>query len=390
MKKIFGYILLLALVASCSSSSKLLNSGNYEGAINKAVKKLKSNKQNDKEIIVLEEAYQKANARNQERVTFLKKEGKPDNWDEIFSLYSKMKHQQEQVKPLLPLHIASQHRNANFVVVDYDDEIIQAKKNATEYFYAHALSLLEKNNKTDARKAHCELEKVKSFSSNYKDVDRELILAKNMGTSFVLFKMKNTTGVPLPPTFEEELTKISLTDLNSEWLQYHTNTVSGLNYDYTILVNMKNINVSPEGLKETNFSETKIIPDGFQYILDAHGNVKKDSLGNDIKQPKTKTIVCSVTETDQSKKAIIAGTLDYINNSTGQLMKTDPIASENFFEHRSLEAFGDINALTPATKAKLGNRPVPFPSGFDMLLQAGQTLKAMVRKIIYTNKNILY
>jgi len=367
-----------------------MKSGNYDAAIRKSVQKLKHKKQNDKEIVVLEQSYQKGNEQDNERITFLKKEGKPDNWDEIFIIYSKLAQRQAIVKPLIPLHIASQGRDAHFDFVNYDDEIIQAKKNATEYFYAHALSLLDKNNKTDARNAYNELLKVKSFSSNYKDVDKELIRAKNMGISYVLFKMKNTTGIPLPPTFEDELTKISLAELNSEWLNYHTHKVQGLDYDYTIFVSMKNISVSPEAVKETNYTETKVIPDGFQYVLDAHGNVKKDSLGNDLKVPKTKTISCDVIETYQNKKAIIAGTIDYINNSTGQLMKTDPISSEDFFEYRSSAARGDINALKPETKAKLGNRPVPFPSGFDMLLQAGQTLKGMAKNIIYANKAILY
>lgn len=389
-KKIIFCLFVFAFFASCSSSTKLMNSGKYDAAIKKSVHKLKRKKQKDKEVIVLEQAYQKANDRDLERIIFLKKEGKPDNWDEIFDIYSKMNQRQATVKPLFPLHIKKQGRDAHFEIVNYDDEIIQAKKNATEYFYVHALSLLEKNNKSDARKAHSELLKVKSFSSNYKDVDKELTRAKNMGMSYALFKMKNTTGVPLPPSFEDELTKISLTDLNKDWLTYDTHETKGLNYDYTIIVNMKNISVSPEGVKETNYTETKIVPDGYEYVLDSHGNVKKDSLGNDIKKPKNKTITCNVTETHLSKKAIIAGTLDYINNSTGQLIKTDPIASENFFEYRFAVAIGDLNALKHETKEKLGKKPMPFPSGFDMLLQAGQVLKENVKNIIYANKSVLY
>lgn len=367
-----------------------MNNGNYDAAIYKSLKKLKRKKQNDKEIIVLEQCYQKANDRDKAYILFMKKEGKPDNWDLIFNTFSRMSQRQENVKPLLPLHIAKQGRDARFEILNYDDEIIQAKKNATEYFYAHALSLLDKNNITDARQAYNELQRVKTLSNNYKDVDKELSRAREMGTSYVLFKMKNTTGVPLPPTFEEELTKISLSELNSTWINYHTHENKGMNYDYTILVNMKNIDVAPEAVKETGFTETKIIADGFEYVLDDKGNVRKDSLGNDIKRPKNKTIYCNVTETYQSKKAIIAGTIDYINNNTGQLMKTAPIASENFFEFRSYAAAGDINALKPETKAKLGNRPVPFPSGFSMLLQAGTVLKDMSKKIIIDNKGLLY
>lgn len=390
MRKLAFCVLISAFIAACSSSAKLMRSGNYDGAIQKSIRKLARKKQNDKEIITLEQAYQKANDRDKERILFLKKEGKPENWDQIFSTYARISQRQQNIKPLLPLHINNQGRDAHFEFINYDEEIIQAKKNATEYFYAHALSLLDRNNQSDARQAYNELLKVKSFTNNYKDLDKELNRAKDLGTSYVLFKMKNTTGVPLPPTFEDELTKISLTELNGEWIQYYTHETKGMNYDYTILVNMKNINVSPEGVKETNFMESKTIPDGFDYVLDSKGNVKKDSLGNDIKIPKTKTITCNVIETYQTKKAIIAGSLDYINNNTGQLIKTDPIASENFFENRSYAAIGDLNALKPETKAKLGNRPVPFPPNFDMLLQAGGVLKDMVKNIINSNKGLIY
>ncbi len=367
-----------------------MKSGNYEAAIQKSVHKLKSKKQNSVEAAVLEESFQKANDRNRDRILFLKKEGNPDNWDEIFAVYSLLKNRQELVKPLLPLQIKKQHRDAQFTIVNYDDEIIQAKKNAAEYFYVHAFSLLDKNSKSEARTAYAELMRVKELYSNYKETDKGLLRAKDLGTSYALFKMRNTSGITLPPAFEAELTKISLTDLETLWVKYHTHEIKNLNYDYTILVNMKNIDVSPESVKENNFTETKVVPDGFQYVLDARGNVKKDSLGNDLKTAKTKTISCNVTETCQSKKAVISGTLDYINNASGQLLKTDPIAGENFFEYRTFAANGDLSALKEETKEKLGRRQKTFPSGFDMLLQAGQSLKGIAKNIIAANRNVLY
>ena len=366
-----------------------MESGQYDAAINKSIKKIKRKPSNDKEKLVLEESYKKANDRDKERIGFLKKEGTPDNWDNIFNTYSTMKFRQDRIKPLLPMSINSQNRNANFEIVNYDEELIQAKQKAAEYFYTHALSLLSKGDKMEARKAYSELMQVKTYYSTYQDVDNQINKARFQGTSHILFKMQNKTGVPLPPTFEEELTKISLSELNRDWLQYHVKASNGISYDYTILVNMKNIDVSPESVKEIQYTESKEVPDGFQYALDDKGNVKKDASGNDIKVPKTKVITCNVSENYQNKKAIISGSLDYINNQNNQLIKTDPIAAENFFEHRSAIAIGDVSALKPETKAKIGIKPLPFPSGFDMLLQAGQTLKGMVKNIIWANKDIL-
>lgn len=388
--KLAVYITLTAFTASCTSSEKLLKSGNYDAAIQKAVKKLKGKKLKEKEIITLEQAYQKAVDRDNEQVLFLKKEGKPENWDQIFNTYARMAQRQQNIKPLQPLHISEQGRDAKFEFKNYDAEIIQAKQNATEYFYTHALSLLDRNNQADARQAYSELLRVKGFTNNYKDVDKQLIRAKDIGTSYVLFKMKNATGVPLPPAFESELTKISLAELNTEWINYYTQPTQGTNYDYTILVNIQNISVSPESIGENSYIESKTVPDGFEYVLDSKGNVMKDSLGNDIKIPKVKTITCKVIETYRNKKALIAGSLDYINNNNGQLLQTAPIASENCFDNISCIAIGDFDALTPETKAKLGSTPLPFPLSSDMLLQAGAVLKDMTKNIIVNNKGVIY
>ncbi|MGQ0828173.1 MAG: hypothetical protein ACT4ON_07250 [Bacteroidota bacterium] len=387
MKKIIIYLLISTLITACSSSRKLMESGNYDAAIHKAVRKLTKRKK-DKEIIVLEQAYKKANERDMERINFLKKEGNPDNWNQLYTIYYNMSHRQNSVKPLLPLLIKSQNRDAVFELRNFDEELIQTKQKAAEFLYARALESLEKKTKFDARKAYNDLQTVKNYYPNYKDLDTQIQKAINMGTSYVIFKMKNNTGVPLPPNFQDELTKISMAELNNNWLKYHVNELKDLDYDYTILVNMKNINVSPEAVKEIHYTESKEVPDGFQYVLDAKGNVKKDTSGNDIKLPKTKLVSCNVLEVYQNKKAIIAGTLDFIDNSNGQLLKTNPIASENFFEFRSATAMGDTNILKAETKAKLGKRPAPFPPDFDMILAAGQTLKGMVKDIIWSHKGI--
>jgi hypothetical protein len=389
MKKYLFYFFILTIAASCKSSRKMLNSGNYDQAINKSIKKLKRNPGKEKEILVLQNAYKKANDRDKDKIQFLKADGTPDNWDKIFSLYTQMSYRQEKVKPLLPLEISSTHQPAVFEMLNYDQEIINAKQKAAEYFYAHANSLLDKNDKMSARRAYDELHQVKNYYPNYKDVDDLIQKARSIGASYALFKMENRTGVPLPPNFEEELTKISLSDLNANWLLYETKENKQRHYDYTILVNMKQIDVSPESVKEINTTETKEVQDGYEYVLDDRGNVKKDSLGNDIKKPKYKTIKCTLSETYQSKKAIISGTLDYLNNNTGQLIKTNPIASENFFEYSSATAIGDLNALKPESRNKLGKKPIPFPNNFDMIFKAGQTLKGMVKDIIWSNKEIL-
>ena len=62
------------VLISCNSSSKLLQKGRYDAAIEKSVRKLRKNPGNDRELRVLREAYGKANSFDMEEISFLAKE----------------------------------------------------------------------------------------------------------------------------------------------------------------------------------------------------------------------------------------------------------------------------------------------------------------------------
>ena len=152
---------------------------------------------------------------------------------------------------------------------------------------------------------------------------------------------------------------------------------------------MHTIDVSPEQIKENRYTESREMQDGWQYQLDAKGNVMKDSKGNDMKTLRYKTITCTVMENRQHKAARIAGTLDYIDNANGDLIKSAPLVADAFFNHDAAMAVGDLEALSTESRAKLGRSPIPFPDDFDMLLQAGNTLKGKVKSIIWEHCDLL-
>jgi hypothetical protein len=210
-----------------------------------------------------------------------------------------------------------------------------------------------------------------------------------LGMTNILFKIQNQTGIPFHPNFEEELLKISLTDMNGQWLNFDTQQTDGLEYDYNIFLNIKFISVSPEQVNTNNWFETKDIQDGWQFVYDSHGNVMKDSLGNDIKVPKYKTISCSVSETVLHKQSIISGYIDFYNNVTKQLIKTEPITAETYFDNVFTQANGDFDALKFETLQKLNHsQPIPFPSDVDMIFKANAIMKDIAKNIIYNHKYI--
>ncbi|MCF8296365.1 MAG: hypothetical protein K9J13_02370 [Saprospiraceae bacterium] len=385
MKKIIGLLLILSIIAGCTSSKKYLQRRQYDAAINKSVNKLVKKPTKTKQINILRDAYRLANQQDNDRIKFLRQSGQPDIWDEVFVKLNNMKVRQENVKRL-PSSILA---NINFVPVDYDSEIISAKQKAAEYFYAHASSLLDRKEKFAARQAYDEFHKVKNYYSSYKDVDKKINEAYNYGMNYVLFTMQNKSGIMIPKNFESDLLKISLTNIAGKWVAFDTKQDNKLFYDYSIYLNLKVIDVSPEYVKEKEYVESKKVKDGYQYVKDSNGNVMKDSLGNDLKVPKYIEKKCYITEYYLSKKAIVSGTLDFWNNRTKQLIKTDPVTTEFFFEHRFAEAKGDRSVLKKETLKLVKTRPLPFPPDLDMIYRTNENLKEMTKSIIVRNRSLV-
>ena len=99
MKRIVPFFFILTLLFSgCGSSKKQLQKGNYDAAIQKAVKQLRKDPTDIKQIDILDQAYKVSNDQDNERVRFLKMEGKPNNWDEIYIVYRALNDRQASGK----------------------------------------------------------------------------------------------------------------------------------------------------------------------------------------------------------------------------------------------------------------------------------------------------
>lgn len=381
MKKI---VLLLSvaviLLSGCLSSKQYYEKGAYDKAITKAVKRLKKKTDRPKEVWVLVSAYRAVNQADLDRISYLKQTGQPDIWDEVFQKYDMLKRRQDLVKTL-PQKVLD---DISFNWVDYDKDVIESQKKAVEYYYAHARVLLDKKDKMSARQAYDELRRIKDFYESYKDVDAMLQTAIELGTTNVIFKMSNQSMAVLPQGFEDEILTMTLKDLNRKWINYDSREVSGRTYDYMVFLNLKMIDVSPEQLKQYEYTESKEVQDGFQYVLDARGNVVKDSLGNDMKVPKYKTITCHVLETQMNKAAIITGSVDFYDNRHSQLLRNEKLSAESHFNYMFATAMGDIDALKAETVRKL-NSPAPFPNDLEMIGMASDYLKESARNIISNN-----
>lgn len=390
MKNYILYIFCLLLVASCATPKKLYTRGSYDAAIVKLVKKLKKKPNKQKNIDLLVKAYENANREDTENITFWKKEGRPDNWEKIYEAYDRLKRRQVLVKSLPQLVDQNTRRVIKFEFVDYDQEIIKSKQKAAEYLYAKAVRSLDAGGRVNARMAFEDLSQVKSYYSNFKDVDKLLAQAAEQGKSYVTFRIENNTRVLLPPDFEQEVKKITLNDINRQWVEFDVNEVEGKKYDFEVVLNINVIDVSPERIKESRFVETREVEDGWEYELDRKGNVVKDSLGNDVKVTKFKVISCEVIESIQLKDATMRGKLEFYDRHSGQRIESIPVIADAHFENVALAAFGDLNALKPETAKRVRKGgPVPFPDDFGMLMLCADILKEEAKSKVNRYRSLL-
>lgn len=385
MNKILYVIAIALTIFSCASSTSLLQHGDYDRAIDVSVKKLIKKPSKSKEIDILDRAFHLANDYDNDAIKTLKSSGRNDQWDKILNHLYNLRDRQNVVKRV-PSRVLQKIR---FREVDYNEAISVARHNVAEYFYAHGTKLLLKKDKKSARQAYDEFYKVKRLFPDYKDIDQRMQDAEAMGVCQVLFEMQNSTDKIIPKGFEVALLNVTLKNLNKKWINFDTKERKNLFYDYTILLSLKNIEVSPEHVRTKEYEESKEVDDGFQYVLDENGNVKKDTSGNDIKIPKTKFIKAYVKETILAKSAIVRGTIDIYDNRSDQLIKTETITFRSDFLHSWARANGNLKALKPQTRRKLKYRRIPFPSDLQMIYDTNEDLKKVTKYYISRYRNML-
>ena len=340
MKQILLTSLMLFFLISCGGVKKTqeaLNTGNYGNAINTALKNIaenKTKKSNQPYIQMLEEAYKKNTERELQEIAFLKKDNNPANHEIIFNGYQNLKSIQERIKPLLPLKLYDENRDARFSFKDYDEEIIKSKRELSDYLYSNATALLNTGRyKEDFRKAFDQFSYLNDINPNYKDTQLKLEEAHDKGLDYVQVVMINDSEQIVPNRLEQELLNFNTYGLNDLWTVYHTNALENIKYDYEMQVAFKNIK-------------------------------------------------CNFYQFTQLKSVEVVGNVSFLDLNSQQQINSYPLASQFVFNHVYAKHNGDTSALEEDMVPLLQLSAVPFPSNEQMVYDAGEDLKAKLKGIV--------
>jgi hypothetical protein len=391
MKKITSLLSLFIFITACGvkQTRELVTTGDYDAAIRNSVESLQGNKNakgKQDYVYLLEEAFAKAKERDLRDIEGWFKDTNPKNLEKIYNAYVQLNYRQEQIRPLLPLQLIKEGRDAKFLFDDYTDQIVSSKNALSKYLYDNSKALLVTKDKITIRRAYDDLMYLESISPGFKDTNKLITEAKAKGTDYVNVSTKNETNMVIPVRLESDLLDFSTYGLNDNWTVYHSNRVKGIDYDYGLIVNFREIKISPEQQKEKQFEKEKQIKDGLKNLLDSHGNVVKDSLGKPIKVDNLKTIRISIYEFSQIKSCQVTAKVDYINFKNNQLIETFPLASEFVFSNVYANYKGDKRACEDTYYSNFDRRAVLFPSNEQMVYDTGNDLKNRLKDIISKNK----
>ena len=391
MKKITLLASLILLFSACGvkQTQNLLSSGNYDQAIDNAVSNLRSNK--DKKgkqdyVYLLEEAFAKAKERDLNAINILTKDANPAQLEKMYTTYVQLNSRQEKIKPVLPLKLIKEGRNAIFPFDNYNDQIISSKNALSAYLYANAKKLMVTSDKMNYRKAFDDLEYLNQINPNYKNVLQLMDEAKFKGSDYVSVYTKNETNMIIPQRLQNDLLDFSTLGLNDKWTVYNSNRQKGIDYDYGMVINFRQIYISPEQIKEREIVKERVIKDGVKKLIDANGKEVLDEKGKVVMVDNLITVAARIYEFRQFKSCQITAKIDYINFKNNQLLQSFPLTSEFIFENIYATYKGDRRASDDNYFSYFDRKPVLFPSSEQMVYDTGEDLKAKIKDIITRNR----
>ncbi len=366
MKKLILIILASGLLmSSCRSVEKMIDQGNFDTALHKLERKIAGKDRiKTSHVQWIEETFKKVTDRDMARVKLLASSSRSDDWRTIISMYEKISRRQEGISALLPI-ISKDGYRAEFSFVRLEELIKNAIDTHQDLTYSEASTYLDaarKGDKLSAKKAYEKFNALWRFDTHYQDAHVLQEEAWKLGTQHVRVSVENFTATGLDTWVEEEILHNFKDD---KWVKYHINGGNHIQMDHYLTVRLNALDFSPERIREKRYGDRKEIEDGFEYVLDENGNVLKDSLGNDVKNPVFKTITARIIETHLHKSALLHANL-VVESARGKAEVRRSLDTEIVFDHHFAEFQGNRKALSKQSRALIQIEPLPFPTNHQM------------------------
>jgi hypothetical protein len=367
-----------------------MDEGRYDELLTLAEKKLSGKTVNkEKYVRAAEDAFLKVTERDMARIEKLKVSNRSGDWQEIVAIANKIERRQERLRPFLPL-IADSGYQARFKFVKVEDILTYAESQIVESLYEEGRSSLRQGRGGDKRAAQVAFEKFQEIVDRRGAIRDVLTLrdeARDLGIVRVLTTVDNRVERHMPEYVSDVLAETVRSIQSSFWTQYYSELPANTSADIEVRLVIQALEIGPESITHEEIPKQRKIEDGWQYVLDARGNVTKDSLGNDIKVPKYREVRAVVVRSHQEKAASLRGVLELVDTRNQQILETRPMYLEHRFTHQGQSFFGDERALERASDRVIVG-PAPFPGNESMMLVVAEMVRPALHKELNKSRHL--
>lgn len=373
---LFGLFMAL-LLTSCAKVDKLVHDGNYDKALDVALKHArgkKIKKIKTEYVQFAEEAFKKATTRDMNRIAALREKNSIDSWKKIHRIAKSMLERQGKIEPYLPLESRDGYK-ASFSFVQAEVIRRDAVAFLSDALYDRGMAALEhgrQGNKAAARDAYKDFKSARSYNKEFKQVTARMHESRELGTNYILVKMDNRTTSFIPHQVERTLMQFNRSGRVSEWNVFHNTPRDNRTYDFVSNVLVNRIDVTPERVQERIHYFNKEIRTT-EYETDRYGNFILDTAGNKIPVIVIERVRATVFEINQEKDARVDMAIEIRDRANRVVDRRNFFNSESSFDNDACRIDGDRRAVE-GRWLELG-APLPFPTDDEMVVLAAESLK---------------
>lgn len=385
MRTIIYTIIILLSVSSCKSIESMVEKGEYDKALYYAADKLAGEKhKKTKYVKALEKAYAELNSKDIQRIDALMRSGSIDRWENIYDVYVRLERRQNVVTPLMPL-VSEDGYIAEFSVANYGEKKAMAIDKTLDSYYTKASELLtiaeRSHNKSTAREAYFYFDKLGRFNSDYKNAVELQYQAKELGTVHIAIDVKNEKSTMFHNVMADKIGNIRLERMNSTWEQFYFFD-KNKTYDKYVVIQFDEVDMGQEKEQVNNYEMSAMVEDGIEYLYDAKGNIRKDSLGQKITVPRKIITKAWVSEVFRKKESSATAKVLLYNESKSLPVQNLPVTVYHNFSDSAVRFTGDKRALNTDLCNRLDNYIADFPSNYDAANILSENMVSAVEEAI--------
>lgn len=385
MKKIVGLLLCLCILSNCNTPKNYLKDKRPIAAFQSCLSLINNGSFSKKHVAYFAKSFHQINKSPILKIEHLRQGTNSKRWIDIYNNLKSIESQQLLVKK----YEKTLNERGFFPKLTYYPThpiINQVKDSIAAYYYNEAEQYVHEarsENRTSARYAFEDLLKVKEFNSDYLDTKSLSIEMQKLGTINILI---DTTHHNFDNPLNAELLPFFLKDqqypVRKNWILYHLNSQTQIDFDYTLDLTFGPISVSDDQVNQNACTNSKSVYDGTEEV-----SVWDAETCEYITECESvyKDVYVVVYEITQSKTARAKIFLDLFNNKEGvreHSLTLDHVEkwTNTYSNHhdRDPDAFGHCY---------LGGVEKKFPSREEILSFAFKKLKLNLFEKLNDNIN---